>query len=171
MEKEKKKKEKKPMTPEESEMTARFSEELAKIKVPKNSIAEKVEFSAQTFTNITKGRNLPGLLLLHKISYYFPEFDPAYVITGIRKGEDSSAVKNLQYQIDIKDAVIRNLVGMSEKPEKLGKTKVAIKSSDAIKRHQKLACEKVTKSISKGRVGLLPGRYFYGNVTLRQSGI
>jgi DNA-binding XRE family transcriptional regulator len=131
MEKEKKK----VMTEEELGMISRFKDEIEKIKTPKTAIADKVEFSAQTFTNITKGRNLPGLLLLHKIHLYFPEFDPTYVITGVRAGDESGKMQKLLYDLDLKDAVIRNLVGMSERNQKtnvLGKTRTALKSPNRL---------------------------------------
>ena len=155
MEKEKKK----VMTEEELGMLSRFREEIEKIKTPKTAIAEKVEFSAQTFTNITKGRNLPGLLLLHKIHFYFPEFDPTYVITGVHAGDESGKMQKLLYDLDVKDAIIRNLVGMTEKVQKselVGKTKGAVRSPDRlleIRRDQAKNAIAESRRRSKGVLG------------------
>jgi len=99
---------------EEEEIKKRFSEEITALGATKNSIAVEVGFSAQTFTNVAKGRNLPSVLLLHKIQKSYPSFDANYVITGIRIGDDSEEVKNLRSDLRREKAIVSSLLGKSK---------------------------------------------------------
>ncbi|KAA6438823.1 hypothetical protein FEM33_15500 [Dyadobacter flavalbus] len=96
---------------EEEEIKKRFAEEIALLGVKKNTIAQEIGFSAQTFTNVTQGRNLPGVLLLNKIQNRYPSFDSNYVVTGRRKGDDSEELKFLKDEVNLQRAIVSKLVG------------------------------------------------------------
>lgn len=99
---------------EEEEIKSRFSEEIKALGISKNAIAQEIGFSAQTFTNVTSGRNLPGVLLLNRIQRRYPSFDSNYVVTGIRTGEDSEKVKSLIEEVDYQKAIVSKLVGKAK---------------------------------------------------------
>lgn len=61
----------------------RLTEELARLKEPKNAIAERIGYTAQTFTNITKGRNRPSVNLVYLLKQEYPSFDINFLFTGI----------------------------------------------------------------------------------------
>lgn len=95
---------------EEEQIKLRFSEELKALGVPKSTIAQTVGFSAQTFTNVTSGRNLPGVLLLNKLQKFFPTFDSYYVINGVRSGDESETVKSLKRDLAREKAIANALL-------------------------------------------------------------
>jgi len=99
---------------EEEKIKDRFSEEIKAIGMSKNAIAQEIGFSAQTFTNVTSGRNLPGTLLLNRLQKRFPEFDINYVVSGIRTGEDSQRVQELVKEVDFQRAIVSGLLGKDE---------------------------------------------------------
>ncbi|QRQ99772.1 hypothetical protein [Dyadobacter sandarakinus] len=96
---------------EEEEIKGRFADEIKNLGISKNAIAGRIGFSAQTFTNVTKGRNLPSLLLLKRLQEVFPSFDSNYVIHGERKDDDSFRVKELLEELDFQKAIVSKLVG------------------------------------------------------------
>ena len=92
---------------EDSEkIKSRFAEEVGALGVSKSAIADRIGFSSQTFTNVTSGRNMPGALLLSRIAEEFPGFDPNYVLTGRRIGDESMELKKLREELALKDSLL-----------------------------------------------------------------
>jgi len=98
------------MEKEEEYLTKRFIEEFEKLGVTKSKLAAEIGFTPQTLTNVTKGYNLPSVMLLNRIKSMYPSFDNNYIVDGVRSGDESEIVKKLTQQIAIKDATIAKLV-------------------------------------------------------------
>lgn len=99
---------------EEEEIKSRFSEEVKALGITQKAIAATIGFSGQTFTNVSSGRNMPGVLLLSRIKKFYPSFDRNYVITGVRSGDDSDLVKELRDEVNFQRLVVAKLAGKSK---------------------------------------------------------
>jgi hypothetical protein len=111
------------MMKDEEELTARFVEEFNKLKQTKSKVSTETGFTPQTLTNITKGYNLPSVMVLSRIKSVYPKFDTNYIITGIKSGDDSEEVSRLRRELMVRNATIEQLVlpgkpkGVSSHPQ------------------------------------------------------
>lgn len=125
------------MKKDEEKLSQRFVEEFERLGQPKNKIASELGVVPQTLTNITKGYNLPSVMLLAKLKAAYPQFNTEYVINGDKSVEEADSsyvekVKNLEQELgEVRRAFVNlamknvDILGSGKSVAQLGKYKGA----------------------------------------------